>query len=110
MESGTDGKLELTGYARAHMDECCLAFDMAIVSKVSDTYHTACFLNREPSDITFDITYHNGYQNSPQERQVAMRKKQQAEWLDIRRQMTDDPEQCMELLLNWRGLKYFQLS
>lgn len=110
VESGADGKLELTGYARAHMDECCLAFDMAIVSKVSDTYHTACFLNREPSDITFDITYHNGYQNSPQERQVAMRKKQQAEWLDIRRQMTDDPEQCMELLLNWRGLKYTELG
>lgn len=110
VEAGENGKLELTGYARAHMDECCLAFDMAIVSKVSDTYHTACFLNREPSDITFNITYHNGYQNSPQERQVAMRKKQQAEWLDIRRQMTDDPEQCMELLLHWRGMKYTELG
>ena len=110
VEPGENGKFELTGYARAHMDECCLAFDMAIVSKVADTYHTACFLNREPSDITFDITYHNGYQNSPQERQVAMRKKQQAEWLDIRRQMTDDPEQCMELLLNWRGVKYTELG
>lgn len=110
VESDENGKLELTSYARAHIDECCLAFDMAIVSKVSDTYHTACFLNREPSDITFDITYHNGYQNSPQERQVAMRKKQQAEWLEIRRQMTDDPEQCMELLLNWRGMKYTELG
>ncbi|BAL01384.1 hypothetical protein OBV_41850 [Oscillibacter valericigenes Sjm18-20] len=110
VEAGENGRLELTGYARAHMDECCLAFDMAIVSKVSDTYHTACFLNREPSDITFNITYHNGYQNSPQERQVAMRKKQQAEWLDIRRQMTDDPEQCMELLLHWRGMKYTELG
>ncbi|MDY4784090.1 hypothetical protein [Pygmaiobacter massiliensis] len=108
--SGENGQLELTGYARAHMDECCLAFDMKIVSKVSDFYHTACFLNREPSDITFEITYHNGYQNSPQERQVAMRKAQQAEWLDIRRQMTDDPEQCMELLLNWRGTKYTELG
>ena len=107
---GADGRLDLTGYARAHMDECCLAFDMAIISKVPDSYHTACFLNREPSDVTFDITYHNGYQNSPQERQVAMRKKQQAEWLDIRRQMTDDPEQCMELLLNWRGMKYTELG
>jgi hypothetical protein len=47
-----DGKLELTDYARAHMDECCLAFDMEITSKVESTYHTACFLNREPSDVT----------------------------------------------------------
>lgn len=105
-----DGKLELTDYARAHMDECCLAFDMAITSKVESTYHTACFLNREPSDITFDITYHNGYQNAPQSRQVEMRKKQQAEWLEIRRQMTDDPEQCMDLLLDWRGMKYTDLG
>lgn len=110
VEAGENGKLDLTGYARSHMDECCLAFDMTIVSKVSDAYHTACFLNREASDITFDITYHNGYQNSPQERQVAMRKKQQEEWLNIRRQMTDDPEQCMELLLNWRGMKYTELG
>lgn len=94
-----DGKLELTDYARAHMDECYLAFDMAITSKVESTYHNVCFFNREPSDITFDITYHNGYQNAPQERQIAMRKKQQAEWLEIRKQMTDDPEQCMDLLL-----------
>lgn len=110
VEYGEDGRLELTGYARAHMDECCLAFDMAITSKVPDTFHTACFLNREPSDITFDITYHNGYQNAPQARQVEMRKKQQEEWLNIRRQMTDDPEQCMGLLLDWRGMKYTDLG
>lgn len=107
---GEDGKLELTDYARAHMDECCLAFDMAITSKVESTCHTACFLNRESSDVTFDITFHNGYQNAPQYRQVAMRKKQQAEWLEIRRQMTDDPEQCMDLLLEWRGMKYTDLG
>lgn len=58
---GEDGKLELSDYARAHMDECCLVFDMAITSKVESTYHTVCYLNREPSDITFDITFHNGY-------------------------------------------------
>ena len=107
---GDEGKLELTDYARAHMDECCLAFDMAITSKVESTCHTACFLNREPSDITFDITYHNGYQNAPQSRQVEMRKKQQAEWLEIRKQMTDDAEQCMDLLLAWRGMKYTDLG
>lgn len=108
--AGEDGSLELTDYARAHMDECCLAFDMAITSKMEPTYHTVCFLNREPCDITFDITYHNGFQNAPQERQVAMRKKQQAEWLEIRKQMTDDPEQCMDLLLEWRGMKYTDLG
>ncbi len=105
-----EGRLDLTDYARSHMDECCLVFDMKITSKVESTYHTACFLNRQPSDVTFDITYHNGYQNAPQSRQVEMRKKQQAEWLEIRRQMTDDPEQRMELLLKWRNMKYTDLG
>ena len=35
------------------MDECCLVFNMKITSKVSEEYHTACFLNREDSNITF---------------------------------------------------------
>ena len=105
-----EGKLQLTDYARSHMDECCLAFDMSITSKVESIYHTACFLNREQSNVTFEVTYHNGYQNAPQERQIAMRKKQQEEWLDIRRKMTDDPEQCMDLLLEWRNMKYTDLG
>lgn len=104
------GKLELTNYARAHMEECCLIFDMAITGGVESAYHTACFLNREPSDITFHISYHNGYQNAPPSRQVEMRKKQQTEEIKIRKQMTDDPEQCMDLLLKWRGMKYSNLG
>lgn len=105
-----DGRLDLTDYARSHMDECCLVFDMKITSKVGEEYHTACFLNREDSNITFELKFHNGYQNTPQERQVAMRKKQQEEDLAIRKQMTDDPEQCMDLLLKWRGMKYTDLG
>lgn len=110
VEQDDNGRLDLTDYARSHMDECCLIFDMTIKSHVGEEYHTACFLNREPSDITFELTFHNGYQNAPQERQVAMRKKMQEEALEIRRQMTDDPEQCMKLLLDWRGMKYTDLG
>lgn len=60
--------------------------------------------------VTFDITFHNGYQKALQKRQVAMRKKQLAEWLKIRKQMTDDPEQCMDFLYFscqyiWKGIR-----
>ncbi len=107
-----DGNLDLTDYARAHMDECCLIFDMKITSKVGDCsdYHTACFLNREDSDVTFEIHFHNGFENAPQERQVAMRKKQQEEELKIRRQMTDDPLQCIQLIMEWRKVKFTELG
>jgi len=110
VQAGENGKLELTDYARSHMDECCLVFDMTVTSKVAAKYHTECFLNREPSDITFEVKYHNGYQNAPQDRQVAMRKKQQEEYIAVRKQMTDNPEQCMKLLLDWRGMKYTDLG
>ena len=105
-----NGQLILTEYARTHMDECCLVFDMKVTSRHCADYHTACFLNREQSDITFKLEFHNGYQNSPQERQIAMRQKQLEEEIGIRRQMTDDPEQCMDLLLKWRGMKYTELA
>lgn len=110
VEADEYGRLDLTDYARSHMDECCLLFDMKVTSSIGNEYHTACFLNREQSDVTFEIKYHNGFQNAPQDRQVAMRKRQQAEWMEIRKQMTDDPEQCMDLLLDWRNMKYTELA
>lgn len=30
--------------------------------------------------------------------------------MEIRKQMTDDPEQCMDLLLDWRKVKYTELA
>ena len=41
---------------------------------------------------------------------MTMWKKQQEEEIAIRRQMTDDPEQCMDLLMKWRGMKYTDLG
>lgn len=105
-----NGQLIMTEYARTHMDECCLVFDMKVTSRHGLDYHTACFLNREQSDVTFELKFHNGYQNAPQERQVAMRQKQLEEEIAIRKKMTDDPEQCMELLLDWRKTNYTELG
>lgn len=110
VEYDDNGKLSLTRYARSHMDECCLVFDMIITSKLDSIYHTACFLNRGTSDVTFEIKFNNGYQNAPQERQIAMRQKQQEEFIGIRKKMTDDPEQCMELLLEWKNMSYTDLG
>jgi len=53
-----DGETMMTDYARYHVDECCLAFDLSIRDKVEEHYHRECFLNRdEGSPIAFDIVY-----------------------------------------------------
>ncbi len=104
------GGLELTEYSLSHMDECCLVFDMKIIGGIETDYHTACYLNRDRSNVTFEVKFHNGFENSPQPRQIAMRKKQAEEEMGIRKQMTDDPAQCLELLLRWRKKKYTELA
>lgn len=110
VQANDDGRLDLTDYARSHMDECCLVFDMTIKSKVGADYHTACFLNREPNDIEFELKYNNQYAYMVPEAQAEYRKKVQAEELAIRRQMTDDQAQCMKLLLDWKKMKYTELG
>ena len=53
-----DGETRLTHYARNHMDECCLLFDLSVTSQVSDRYHSECYLNREKTaNIEFKITF-----------------------------------------------------
>lgn len=53
-----NGETQMTPYARYHVDECCLAFDLSIRGKVEERYHRECFLNRDKgSPIDFEIVY-----------------------------------------------------
>ena len=110
LQYAEDGTLELTEYARAHVEECCLLFDMKITGGAGELYHTVCYLNRENSDVTFELTFHNGYENAPQNRQVEYRQNQRKEEVRIRKQMTDDPVQCMDLVLEWRNSSYKKIG
>lgn len=110
VQPGPDGGLDLTEYARAHMDECCLLFDMKITSSVDECYHKVCYLNRENSNVTFELTFHNGYENAPQKRQTEMLRKEKEEATSKFMEMTENPEQCMKLLLDWRHMNYTTLG
>ncbi|SHF37063.1 ImmA/IrrE family metallo-endopeptidase, partial [Caloramator proteoclasticus] len=49
-----NGYAILTDYARTHMEECCLVFDLSIKSGFKESYHSECFLNRDKgSNIDF---------------------------------------------------------
>lgn len=65
------GNIHLTHYARNHMDECCILFDLSVKSKVGERYHSECFLNRENvgAIIDFEVKYHEGYENSTADKQ-----------------------------------------
>lgn len=54
LETDAFGNITLTHYARNHMDECALVFDLSVQSGEGERYHTECFLNRDKalSDTT----------------------------------------------------------
>ena len=54
VKTSEDGQLELTDYALAHIDECCLVFDLKIKNNLDEDYQTVCFLNRDEGDVTFE--------------------------------------------------------
>lgn len=110
IKKDSEGHLHLTEYARSHMDECCLVFDMEIQGDVSKEYHTVCYLNREEGAYTFNITYNEDFRAKTKEQQKAYRQKEKQEEIEIRMKMTDDPSQCMKLLLNWKGMSNLDLG
>lgn len=51
---------ELTEYARLHLDECCLIFDLKISAdnQYDENYHFLCFLNRDmASNVIFEARF-----------------------------------------------------
>lgn len=65
LEQRADGLVYLTDYARNHIDECCISFDMTVKSIDKKDYYSACYLNKDKdSTVSFEIKYSDGYQNS----------------------------------------------
>ncbi len=101
----------LTDYARTHMDECCLIFELTIKSGVKDRYYSECFLNRdETSSVSFDITYKDGYQFATPEKQKELLKNTLIEENHIYRQLTTDYCGCLELVRKWRDITNEELG
>lgn len=66
-----DGHTVLTHYARNHMEECCVVFDIEIKTSHNEYYRSECFLNRDESTpITFRIDFNGGYENAEKARQM----------------------------------------
>lgn len=94
----------LTNYARNHMDECCLIFDLVIKSGCKERYHSECFLNRdESSNIDFSITFHEGYENAPQERQIELLKRTIAEENRVYGELPNSFVSAVRRVIDWRN-------
>lgn len=76
----TENKTHLTDYARFHIDECCLIFNLNILKSPNNyckEYYTECVLYRDSlSDITFEAHYNTSPENDTVDNRAKMLCKQ----------------------------------
>jgi len=105
------GETVLTRYARTHMDECCLIFDLSVQAGGKERYYTECFLNREKnSSVTFRIEYNHGYQHATPEKQTELLLGVLREETEIYSQLTNDYRDCLDKVRKWRKVTFEELG
>lgn len=105
------GNATLTHYARNHMDECCLVFDLSIKSKIHEKYHSECFLNRDKaSPVDFKVTFNGGYENANTEKQRKLVAETVLEENRFYSELPTDYTICLSKAMDWRGVTAVELG
>ena len=103
IEYDEDGGSILTHYARTHMEECCLVFDLSIETRYGERYHSECFLDRdEATPITFTFSYNGPYRNSSDEKQKQIRKAILLEENKFVKSLDGDYKRSLSNGMEWR--------
>jgi transcriptional regulator with XRE-family HTH domain len=104
--------MTLTDYARGHMNECCLIFDVSVRSdKQEIQYSNECVLNRdEDSPFEFEIKFHNGYQNSTPAKQAEYLASVVKENMEMYSRLPNCHSACLEQVKEWRGMTYQDIA
>lgn len=109
VEKDLFGNTSLTHYARNHMDECCLVFNLTMKTSVSENYHTECFLNRDKSsEITFEAHYSAKSKNAAN--QVQMIEDYNADLLAIARKLPMNFSGTLDALIGWSEMTEEELA
>lgn len=106
-----EGETVLTDYARIHMDECCLIFDLRIksLSKYGEEFFTECVLFREAaSNIVFEAHYSSDNKDNPNH--AEMIKKYNTELLNVARMLPATFSGTLNALIDWAGMTEEKLA
>lgn len=106
-----NGMPYLTDYARNHMDECCIPFDMSVRSSDKKDYYSVCYLNKdEDSTVSFDIKYGKGFAYSTPDKQAKLVEEMVMDEMRIYRSLPNDFVAAMKIVWDWRGIEYKELA
>lgn len=112
MTKDKNGNLILTEYARYHLDECALLFDYCRdQDEMKEITYQDFVLNRDQfSNISFELVYHNGYENATKEKQEQALMKQLEEEDAIYNRLSNDFEASMQVIKKWRKITYKEIG
>ncbi|TDT71554.1 helix-turn-helix protein [Hypnocyclicus thermotrophus] len=101
----------LTDYARNHMEECCLVFDMTVKSGTKKDYHSVCFLNKDKdSTVSFNIVYGDGYAYADHDKQIKLVEDVVMDEMRVYKSLPNDFCESLKVVLKWRGITYKELE
>ena len=105
------GQTVLTDYARTHMEECCLVFELSVKSGCRERYYTECFLNRDKtSNIDFDIKYCNGFEYAAPEKKAQLLAETIAEEMRIYNELPNSYTSSLKIVRKWKKVTYNELA
>jgi len=106
-----DGVASLTDYAVNHMDECCLAFDMAVEGCGDQEYYTVCFLNKDKdAKVAISVSYGEGLQNSTPEKQKKALDESVIRYAELYKQFGTDYVVCLQIVFKDSKMSYKELA
>ena len=105
------GITRMTDYARYHVDECCLAFDMSLRGKYEEYYHRECFLNRDKgTPIDFDLVYTGANAELDEKRKNKLLGDVIMEEARVLNGLSNNFTLAWQELLKWKGISQAELS
>jgi len=100
------GQAFLTDYARHHIDECCLVFDLAIqrtANSYGKQFYTECVLFRDAtSDIVFEAHYSDSKINDDVDAQAKAILAYNKELAELIRQLPGGFTESLKMLMTWK--------
>ena len=107
----TDGQLFLTDYARYHIDECCLVFDLKVkaTNKYGEKFYTECVLYRDSdSGIVFEAHYNLSGKNDNADNRAEIRSTYISETADIMKKLPGGFAGTLDELIKYRKMTKYK--
>lgn len=107
-----DGQLSLTEYARLHIDECCLAFNLEAqnLNSYGEVYYTECVLFRDADSNVQFIAHFADDNNGVKENQQESIRAYKNDVLTLRKSLMESFTEAFDAVVRWSDMTEEKLA